>query len=170
MPEGRRGPIQENQEWAAQLQMRFLLLAIALSFGTLSIAVQTAKFYHVSPVQQIAELCSWAVLLTCGLAGLYNLKWRAASYDKTAEVQRIRASIRWLETQDSDTLVEGQDGTEGPAEQALEWYRTEARPDEVAALQIAKECATRSIRWVQILLVAGLLLLAIARAYEPLFR
>ena len=58
---------------AANFQEKFQLYLVALTFGILAIAVQTASFE--GPIAaRIAELLGWLLLLTSGIIGVWRLE------------------------------------------------------------------------------------------------
>jgi len=62
-----------NLVLGAEVQQKFQFFVVALTFGILSLSVQTAAFGTPVP-SRIPELLGWVLLLTSGTVGLWRLE------------------------------------------------------------------------------------------------
>lgn len=163
-------PINPNIEIAHRLQERFDFYLIALTFTILGLSIQTAEFNEHNP-SNILEVLSWFTLFLSGLVGLSRLEWIPAVFNAHAEVEESESeAVRLRRAQalgQTEVPLIGEERQTAPIEEAINSHQAFAdnsRPM-VEKLNNITLIKYRIHKWS---LVAGMFLLIMARAIEPI--
>jgi hypothetical protein len=161
-------PNTSDLEYSRQLQEKFELYLLGLTFTLLGLAVQTAKFGTYQHAD-ILELLGWLALLISGLIGLSRLEWLPVAYKtnshlvdiKTEHVSLIAANEQGIK----GVLVIDQPG---PADiQVLIADRVNAIKKVEARVSALEKSILRKYTAHKWIFVLGLTLLVMARGYSP---
>ena len=157
---------------AAEIQKRFQFFIIALTFGVLSLSVQSASFD--SPlVARISELLGWVLLLTSGVVGLWRLEGIPRIHQFIGLQQLAETRLQQLEI-DKDRGVR----TVSVTTPSTRNYTIE---EQIATWQGEIDIAKKAVGTLEgplntkyklqrITLMLGLLSLMVARGYGPLLQ
>ncbi|PCE27520.1 hypothetical protein BWP39_03180 [Paraburkholderia acidicola] len=77
-------------EYSRQLQEKFELYLLALTFTILGLAIQTAKF-GTTHLSDLLEVCGWFALLASGLTGLSRLEWLPVTYKTASQLSDLKS-------------------------------------------------------------------------------
>lgn len=158
----------EDIEYSRQLQERFELYLLALTFTLLGLAVQTAKFGPYKAADAL-EILGWVSLATSGFAGLLRMEWVPVVIKTHSQLKPIRTEKTQFEQAAAAGVTEVPVvGVERPVPlESLIENRTTA----IAAVDARLEKIERGIlrkytlhKW---LFALGIVLLIAARAYAP---
>ena len=83
-----------NIKLAQEIQQKFDLYLLALTFTLLCLAVQTGKFGQ-PPLADAAELSGWVALLVSGVVGLWRLEWIPVGYNIHGEIEQLEGEVKY---------------------------------------------------------------------------
>jgi hypothetical protein len=150
---------------ARELQAKFDIYFLGLTFTLLGLAVQTAKFGR-SRAGDLLELGGWIALIVSSLAGLSRLVSLPSTYAKLAALEHWRDRKRRFDlARTLNPYVDDDTRGYAPDELVAESAKSERKIRTLQSENHLQSGGFRHLahRW---LFVAGLLLLACARGYE----
>lgn len=158
----------DNIEYSRQLQEKFELYLLALTFTLLGLAVQTAKFGSFRMADAL-EILGWIALAISGLSGLSRFEWVPVAIKTQGQLEPIRKELaRFEEAAAQGVQVIPVSGENQPVStQSLIADRTTA----IGAVEAHLKKIERAVlvkysihKWAFVL---GILLLVAARGYSP---
>ena len=83
-----------NIKLAQEIQQKFDLYLLALTFTLLCLSIQTGKFGR-PPLADAAELFGWIALLVSGVVGLWRLEWMPVGYNIHGEIEQLEGDLKY---------------------------------------------------------------------------
>jgi len=158
----------ENIALAVQIQREFTFSALALTFGILGLAVQTAPFSG-PPAARIAELLGWLLLLASGLSGLSRLEWLPKAYQALGlrqDVEERAHQLRMAEAKGSRVVHITSEQNDYPIEDLITKAGSEAAMVKTH-IGILDKRTIRRYKLQKVCFVGGLIALLISRGWAP---
>ena len=162
--------MKSEREIALDAQEKFEFYLISLVFTLLALSIQTAKFGQ-SSVGDLLELFGWFAFLISGLTGLSRLEYLPVIREKYAFQDEIEEELHKLEAQkakgETTVFVVGTKSQQ-PIDSLIE--NRQIAQDKINGLiktLKAKTCYLTKYLVHKYAFVAGILLVATARAYIP---
>lgn len=158
-----------NIKLAQEIQQKFELYLLALTFTLLCLAMQTGKFDR-PLLADSAELFGWISLLVSGVVGLWRLEWIPVGYNIHGEIEQLEGDVKYckqlLERGIQKTPVGDAEGQHS-VEEIIDLKNTQIISLNHKAKKI--EVGTGIKYKIQkSLFLAGLVFLILSRAYIPL--
>lgn len=160
-----------NIKLAQEIQQKFELYLLALTFTLLCLAIQTGKFGR-PPLADAAELFGWIALLVSGVVGLWRMEWITVGYNMHGEIEQLEGEVKYckqlLERGIQNTPVGNAEGLH-----SVDGIIAVKDAQIMSLKQRAKKLEGGTVIKYKIqkaLFLAGLVFLILSRAYIPIHK